>query len=120
MAWNEKRVFRQKKKEENDLRIREESRRKALEERNYPTEKPEVEKPPKKLSRVQEMHRENERKREERRKELDEIDMRKKRKEEERKEWREKFKIRTKSGQILLNHRIEYTLKKIQEMKKPL
>ncbi|KAI5191582.1 hypothetical protein NECID01_1532 [Nematocida sp. AWRm77] len=71
----------------------------------------------KRTNRMEQIHAENIAKQEEKRQLYEEIEARKQEKLRRRKEWTRKFSQRTKKGQIPLDHRINFTFRKIKALK---
>ncbi|KAI5165669.1 hypothetical protein NEIRO03_1288 [Nematocida sp. AWRm78] len=117
MAWKSQRQYKKLKEEETVNRIRDESMKAALAEEKIEIKEEEAPKK-EKTTKLDEIHKENLRKREERQKELERINKIREKKQREREEWKKKFNRRTKKGQIPLGPRINYLYQKIQDMKK--
>lgn len=120
MVWKERRAYRKQTQERKEVEKKEKERDAALKEA-YPdldsTPGP-VLRQEKKVPLLEKLHRENERRREERDKEREEIEARKQDRLRQRLEWKRKFQKKTSKGQIPLDHRINYTLKKIKKQLK--
>ncbi|OAG30456.1 hypothetical protein NEDG_01998 [Nematocida displodere] len=121
-GWNERRVFRQRKIQEKETERRTHLKEDALKDLQgaRPTSLEEEAPLPavRKLPLLEQLKQENEENRRQRLIENEEIDKRKTEKLQQRKTWSKKFQQRTRKGQIPLDHRINYSLKKIKQMKR--
>lgn len=117
MAWKRtKREFIKKKTEETVKERRNQEKQKAFDAEKIVYNKEEKEEI-KKRAVLEEIHKENLAKREEREKERKIVNKIKEQKREEREQWKRKFQQRTKKGQIPLAHRINYLYEKIKSSK---
>lgn len=69
------------------------------------------------VSRLEQIHAENQAQQEARQQAMAEIAARKQEKLRKRQEWTRKFNLRTRKGQIPLDHRINFTFRKIKALK---